>query len=184
MKENSHTQQPVNDNTETEKQENALKEQQPSVSDETTEQPETASKEQQLSASDETTEQPETASKEQQPSVSDDTTEQPETASKEQQHSASEDADMSELEKQRQQLQQDRLKFEYEKKLFKRNLPKEIADYLDLSSPEKCEESYEKFMKLIPKIMDECLKGDMPLKKAPYEQKQNIDTAIKSAFDY
>lgn len=146
MKENSHTQQPVNDNTETEKQENALKEQQPSVSDKTTE--------------------------------------QPETASKEQQHSASEDADMSELEKQRQQLQQDRLKFEYEKKLFKRNLPKEIADYLDLSSPEKCEESYEKFMKLIPKIMDECLKGDMPLKKAPYEQKQNIDTAIKSAFDY
>lgn len=184
MKENSHTQQPVNDNTETEKQENALKEQQPSVSDKTTEQPETASKEQQPSASDETTEQPETASKEQQPSASDETTEQSETASKEQQHSASEDADMSELEKQRQQLQQDRLKFEYEKKLFKRNLPLEIADYLDLSSLEKCEESYEKFMKLIPKIMDECLKGDRPLQRIPNEEKTGMDTAIKSAFDY
>lgn len=69
------------------------------------------------------------------------------------------DSHRNELEEQYIQLKQGQLKLEYDRKVFKCGFPEETTDFLDYSSPEKCEESYQKILSLITKISEKILKS-------------------------
>lgn len=93
--------------------------------------------------------------------------------------------EQAELKKQYNQLEQDKLKFKYEKKLFNDGLPEEMSEFLDYSTSEKCEESYQKMMKLIGQIVNNQMAkvsyGGI-MKKAPDDSEADEDSTIKKAF--
>lgn len=92
-----------------------------------------------------------------------------------------------ESEEQYNELKKGQLKLKYDKEVFKRGFPEEITDLLDYSSPEKCEESYQKTLKIIQKISDSIMDKFSPpvLKKFPDNDIMSDDEKnkkIKKAF--
>ena len=93
--------------------------------------------------------------------------------------------EQAELKKQYNQLEKAKLKFKYEKKLFKDGLPEEISEFLDYSTSEKCEESYQKMMKLISKISDNRMTNIFDggiMKKVPDDLDTDENITIKKAY--
>lgn len=92
-----------------------------------------------------------------------------------------------ESEEQYNQLKKEQLKLQYDKEVFKLGLPEEITTFLDYSSPEKCEESYQNMLKTIQKISDSIMgKFSAPvIKKAPEDDTTSFDEKekIRKAFN-